>query len=276
MVITGLYNVGEMPFHDVFIHPKILDGYGEGMSKSKGNGVDPIDVIEKFGADRPALRPGLPDHRDAGHPHAGRVRVSALREADRADQGEPRAAADQVQALRQGVLHAMGRKAGRQGPAARGGGERAVRAGAEFLQQALERLAVRADEPGRLHARRRWPTPICWSRTAGSSAGWRRWHARGDRRAWPSIAMPTRRRVLYGFAWDEFCSFYVEMVKARLQRAGQRGRRPSGCWPTRSTRSCGCLHPMIPFVTEEVWQLVGGHAPRGGGSTRSSRRPRAS
>ena len=57
MVITGLYNVGEVPFHDVFIHPKILDGYGEGMSKSKGNGVDPLDVIEKFGAD--SLRFGL-------------------------------------------------------------------------------------------------------------------------------------------------------------------------------------------------------------------------
>ena len=100
-----------------------------------------------------AVRPGLPDHRDAGHPHAGRVRVPALPGADRADQGEPRAAADQVQALRQGVLHAMGREAGRQGPAARGGGERPLRAGPELLQQALERLAVRADEPGRLHAR---------------------------------------------------------------------------------------------------------------------------
>ena len=65
-------------------------------------------------------------------------------------------------------------------------------------------------------------------------------HARDAPRPWPSIAMPTRRRVLYGFAWDEFCSFYVEMVKARLQRRRPRGRRPSGCWPTRSTRSCGC------------------------------------
>ncbi len=46
-----------MPFHEVYIHPKILDAYGEGMSKSKGNGVDPVDVIEKFGAD--SLRFGL-------------------------------------------------------------------------------------------------------------------------------------------------------------------------------------------------------------------------
>ena len=57
MVLAGLYNVDEMPFHEVYITPKILDGYGETMSKSKGNGVDPLDVIEKFGAD--ALRFGI-------------------------------------------------------------------------------------------------------------------------------------------------------------------------------------------------------------------------
>ncbi len=57
MVIAGLYNVGNVPFHEVFITPKILDGYGETMSKSKGNGVDPLDIIDKFGAD--ALRFGI-------------------------------------------------------------------------------------------------------------------------------------------------------------------------------------------------------------------------
>ena len=57
MVLAGLHNVGEVPFAQVYIHPKILDGYGEGMSKTKGNGVDPIDVIDKFGPD--ALRFGL-------------------------------------------------------------------------------------------------------------------------------------------------------------------------------------------------------------------------
>ena len=57
MVLMGLNNMGEIPFSEVFIHPKILDGYGETMSKSKGNGVDPLDVIDKFGPD--ALRFGL-------------------------------------------------------------------------------------------------------------------------------------------------------------------------------------------------------------------------
>ncbi|MEX0820177.1 MAG: class I tRNA ligase family protein, partial [Pirellulaceae bacterium] len=57
MVLMGLNNTNKIPFHEVFIHPKILDGYGETMSKSKGNGVDPLDVIEKFGPD--ALRFGL-------------------------------------------------------------------------------------------------------------------------------------------------------------------------------------------------------------------------
>ncbi len=43
-----------MPFHHVYIHPKILDGFGETMTKTKGNGVDPLDIIERYGTD--ALR----------------------------------------------------------------------------------------------------------------------------------------------------------------------------------------------------------------------------
>ncbi len=51
MVMMGLYNTGKVPFTDVFIHGKILDGNGETMSKSKGNGIDPLDIIATYGAD---------------------------------------------------------------------------------------------------------------------------------------------------------------------------------------------------------------------------------
>ncbi len=54
MVLTGLYNLGEVPFPDVVIHPVIQDGHGRPFKKSLGNGFDPVDIIEQYGAD--ALR----------------------------------------------------------------------------------------------------------------------------------------------------------------------------------------------------------------------------
>ncbi|MFQ5462112.1 MAG: valine--tRNA ligase [Phycisphaerae bacterium] len=59
MVMFGLYATGKIPFDHVYIHPKILDGRGETMSKSKGNGVDPLDIIHTHGAD--ALRYSMAD-----------------------------------------------------------------------------------------------------------------------------------------------------------------------------------------------------------------------
>ena len=59
MVMFGLYAIGDVPFDHVYVHPKILDGRGETMSKSKGNGVDPVDVIHTHGAD--ALRYTMAD-----------------------------------------------------------------------------------------------------------------------------------------------------------------------------------------------------------------------
>ncbi|MCL2757549.1 MAG: valine--tRNA ligase, partial [Coriobacteriia bacterium] len=57
MVMSSMYFVDEVPFEDVIIHPTVLDKHGNIMSKSRGNGIDPLDLIEKFSAD--GMRFGL-------------------------------------------------------------------------------------------------------------------------------------------------------------------------------------------------------------------------
>jgi valyl-tRNA synthetase len=70
-------------------------------------------------------------------------------------------------------------------------------------------------------------------------------------------------RALYEFAWDEFCSFYVEMVKSRLQDPRTRAAAQRVLAHTLDTL-LRLLHPMIPFLTEEVWQLLAQVAPERG------------
>jgi valyl-tRNA synthetase len=70
-------------------------------------------------------------------------------------------------------------------------------------------------------------------------------------------------RVLYDFAWDEFCSFYVEMVKARLSDPAQRVN-VQRLLANVLDSLLRLLHPIIPFVTEEVWSLLGELAPARG------------
>ena len=70
-------------------------------------------------------------------------------------------------------------------------------------------------------------------------------------------------RVLYDFAWNEFCSFYVEMVKSRLNDPAGRPTAQRVLAHTLDTL-LRLLHPMIPFVTEDVWQLLAEAAPERG------------
>ena len=132
MVLAGLHNVGRgaVPRR---LHPpedprRLRRGDVEVEGQRRRSGRRDGEVRRRLAA----FRPGLPDDRDAGHPDAGRVRVPALRQADRADEEEPHAAAGEVHAVRQGVFDPMGREArGRQGPAARRGRQRSLRACAE-------------------------------------------------------------------------------------------------------------------------------------------------
>ena len=150
MVLTGLYNVGEVPFHEVFIHPKILDGYGETMTQVEGERRRSARHHRQVRRRRAALRPGPSHDRNARRADAGGVRVPALPGADRPDEEEPRAAAKSIARSAARSSPRSGLAPSRQGPAARRRGQRAVRGRPQLHEQALERLPVRADQLGGL------------------------------------------------------------------------------------------------------------------------------
>ncbi len=258
MVLAGLYNLNEVPFHEVYISPKILDGYGETMSKSKGNGVDPLDVIEKFGAD--ALRFGLAylttDTQD--------VKLPVEFECPHCQAVFPQT------------------KKNRQLPRIE-----CEKCGKPFSTQwadkpedkALPRGAVVSErfELGRNFANKLWnasrfslinlegftPGPVSDNDLLLE-----------DRWILSRLATVTQRvtdllekyryadaaRTLYDFAWNEFCSFYVEMTKARFAVPEQR-QTAQRVLAHALDVLLRLLHPMTPFLTEEVWQLLAQVAP---------------
>jgi valyl-tRNA synthetase len=272
MVLAGLYNRGEVPFRQVYITPKILDGYGETMSKSKGNGVDPLDVIEKFGAD--ALRFGiahlttdtqdvkLPVEFECPHCHALFPQTKKNRQLPRV-------------------------------PCEKCGQEFSTQWAEKPADKALPRGAMVSErfELGRNFCNKLWNA----SRFAlinlegyepGSVADADL--LLEDRWLLSRLATVTQEvtddlekyrfaeaaRTLYDFAWNEFCSFYVEMTKARFSVPEQ---RPTAHRVLAHSLDVllRLLHPMIPFLTEEVWQLLGQVAPERGLSEPGGPLPRA-
>ena len=229
MVITGLYNVGEIPFHDVFIHPKILDGYGEGMSKSKGNGVDPIDVIEKFGAD--ALRFGLAylttETQDIRMPVEFECpHCEKLIEQTKENRVRPRvkckhcgkefstqwAEKPDDKALPRGAVVSERFELGRNFCNKLWNASR-------FALMNLEGYTPGAVADADLLVEDRWILSRLATVTQETTA------------ALAEYRYADAAKSLYGFAWDEFCSFYVEMVKARSERPGRAADGPAGVGP---------------------------------------------
>ena len=261
MVLAGLHNMGEVPFHEVYIHPKILDGYGEGMSKSKGNGVDPLDVIDKFGTD--ALRFGIaylttetqdvrmPVEFECPHCKSLIKQTKKNRMLPRIDCTKCRQAfstqwADKPEdkELPRGAVVSERFELGRNFCNKLWNASR-------FALMNLEGYTAGPVAAEDLAVEDRWILSRLSTVTAEVTAAL-------DQYRYAEVA-----RTLYDFAWDEFCSFYVEMVKNRLARDETRTTAQRVLAHTLDTL-LRLLHPIIPFVTEEVWQLLAGAAPERG------------
>ncbi|MEC9002674.1 MAG: valine--tRNA ligase, partial [Planctomycetota bacterium] len=258
MVLMGINNMGEIPFEQVFIHPKILDGYGETMSKSKGNGVDPLDVIEKFGPD--ALRFGLAhlttETQDVRMPVQFECpHCATLMDQTKKNRELPRVACKKCE----GEFSTQWARSPEDQQLPRGPvvSERFEVArnfcnklwnAARFALLNMEGYSPQEVTAAELAFEDRWLLSRLSSVTEKVT------------QSLEAYQYAEAARMLYDFAWDEFCSFYVEMAKSRLQA------EDSQAVAQRVIAHCldqllRLLHPMIPFITEEVWRLMKQVAP---------------
>ena len=261
MVLMGLNNVGDVPFREVFIHPKILDGNGETMSKSKGNGVDPIDVINKFGPD--ALRFGLArlatDTQDVRMP----VQFECPKCEKLIDQTKKNRTLPTIECKGCGETFSTqwaeteADKAFPRGPVVSEKFESArnfvnkLWNAARFVLMNMEDYQPQAIDVAELPLEDRWLLSRLSTVTRQVTDAIENYH------------FAEAGQTLYDFAWNEFCSFYVEIAKPRLSDEKLRAM-------TQSVMAHGLdqllrlLHPMIPFVTESIWGFVNEAAPKRG------------
>ncbi|NCA11129.1 valine--tRNA ligase [bacterium] len=254
MVIMGLFDTGKLPFRDVAIHPKILDRYGETMSKSKGNGVDPVDVIEALGAD--ALRFGMvsmaTETQDVRMPVEFQCPACAARiEQTVHNRMLPRIDCPKCkQAFRtqwatkpEDVALPRGPALSERFEAGRNFSNKLWNA-TRFVLMNLEGFAAGPHSPAPTALEDRWLLSRLASVTAEAT------------RAIDDYRFAEAARVLYAFAWDEFCSAYLELCKARLADPAARAQAQAMLLLGLDT-ILRLLHPIMPFVTEEIWQHLG-------------------
>ncbi|HEY0972845.1 MAG TPA: valine--tRNA ligase [Gemmatimonadales bacterium] len=229
MIMAGYHFVGETPFHTVFLHGIARDTKGRKMSKSLGNGIDPLDVVERFGAD--ALRytvvagMGLgvdivldPDDLEKSFA-TGRNFVTKLWNIGRFLLGN--VGAEPVRSL-DSIDRAALTRADR------------------WILARLDAAIAECDEalgPAR-------PRDGRWTdaeRTAGLRIN--------------EYAEAARR-----FVWNELADWYLESIKGRLATPGDDREVARAVVVHAFDRALRLLHPIIPFVTEALWQKLPGRA----------------
>jgi valyl-tRNA synthetase len=201
MVMLGMRFAGDVPFRTVFINGLVRDEHGEKMSKVRGNAVDPLDVIEKHGAD--ALRFTLAALAAPGtDPSLGEARLLGYK------------------AFVNKLWNA-----------------------ARFVLMNLEGEIAPSYDPSTL------PLPGRWIRERLDET------AAEVNEALAGFRFDQAANALYHFLWDEFCDWYVEISKVYLADAAAAPVARRVLVDVLET-ALRLLHPLMPFVTEELWQRL--------------------
>jgi len=256
MMIMGLYLLGDVPFTDCFVHANIQDGKGERMSKSKGNGIDPEDIIERYGAD--AMRYVLCEMQTGTQDI--RLPVQAISPYT----GEPvdLATAKHGRTIFTYICPTTGKEFDVLGtmpdlPLAKIISER-FEVGRAFSTKlwnaarfSLINLGEHSFRPfslGELEPEDRWILSRLSRAVARVTDGLAAYN--------PSAAIGAAR----DFFWGELCDWYLEFIKPRF-REEARAISARAVLALTLDQVLRLFHPFAPFITEVLWEKLGSQCP---------------
>ena len=211
MVFSGLYAMKEKPFSDVLIHGIVRDSQGRKMSKTLGNGVDPIEVIEQYGAD--SMRFSVLSGTTMGNDI--RYMPEKLEQASNF--------ANKIWNAAKFII--MNRPEEK-----------------EIIKFAQENFDGNTYKDGALKLEDKWIISKLNKLVADITKNIENYDL--------GVALDN----IYGFIWNEFCDWYIEMVKSRLYSEDQLEKvRVSYVLDYVFRTTMKLLHPFMPFVTSEIY-----------------------
>ena len=201
MIFSGCEHTGKPPFHTVFIHGLVRDDKGRKMSKSLGNGIDPLEMANQYGAD--ALRFNLVTGNSPGN--------------------DMRFYTERCEAMRNFANKIWN--------------------ASRFLMMNL--TIDKCELPEKLELEDKWILSKLNSVIPEITENMERYE------------LGVAAQKVYDFIWDDYCDWYIELTKTRLQGDDEDSKvRAQQVLCYVLTETLKLLHPFMPFITEEIWQAL--------------------